>query len=218
MKNKKVIKRIVLILSVILIVLLGVDIFAGNFMVNYAIGRMGDGGNRTVSLDVNEEKVNSVKSEKDKNIEAQKERTKLFWDTIQEEVIFITSDDNLKLRGAFYENESGHNYAIVIHGYRSNHYGMLDFSERYFSEGFHVVAPDLRGCGESEGNFVGMGWPDRLDILKWIDWIIERDPEAKIVIHGISMGGATTMMTSGEPTPDEVVCFVEDCGYTSVSH
>ena len=37
-----------------------------------------------------------------------------------------------------------------------------------------------------------------------------------MVVHGISMGAATTMMVSGEPQPDYVKCFVEDCGYTSV--
>ena len=57
---------------------------------------------------------------------------------------------------------------------------------------------------------------DRKDVLQWIDYIIEQDPEAKIVVHGISMGAATTMMTAGESTPDNVKAFVEDCGYTSV--
>jgi fermentation-respiration switch protein FrsA (DUF1100 family) len=30
------------------------------------------------------------------------------------------------------------------------------------------------------------------------------------------MGAATVMMTSGEPLPEYVKCFVEDCGYSSV--
>ena len=47
-----------------------------------------------------------------------------------------------------------------------------------------------------------MGWLDREDILRWIDFILADDPQAKIVIHGISMGAATTMMTAGESTPD----------------
>ena len=29
------------------------------------------------------------------------------------------------------------------------------------------------------------------------------------------MGGAATMMVSGENLPDNVKCFIEDCGYTS---
>ena len=37
-----------------------------------------------------------------------------------------------------------------------------------------------------------------------------------MVVHGISMGGATTMMVSGEEQQPFVKCFVEDCGYTSV--
>ena len=39
-----------------------------------------------------------------------------------------------------------------------------------------------------------------------------------MVVHGVSMGGATAMMMSGEKMPDKVrdVRFVEDCGYTSV--
>ena len=90
------------------------------------------------------------------------------------------------------------------------------FRSPYYEAGYQVIAPDLRACGESEGDYVGMGWLDRKDVLQWIDYIIEQDPEAKIVVHGISMGAATTMMTAGESTPDNVKAFVEDCGYTSV--
>jgi fermentation-respiration switch protein FrsA (DUF1100 family) len=36
------------------------------------------------------------------------------------------------------------------------------------------------------------------------------------VLYGISMGGATVMMTGGEDLPPEVKAIVEDCGYTSV--
>ncbi len=38
----------------------------------------------------------------------------------------------------------------------------------------------------------------------------------KAVVHGDPTGAATTMMVSGEKTPEYITCFVEDCGYTSV--
>ena len=60
-----------------------------------------------------------------------------------------------------------------------------------------------------------MGWHDRKDVLMWVDKIIEMDPDSDIVLYGVSMGGATVMMTSGEDLPDNVKCIVEDCGYTS---
>jgi fermentation-respiration switch protein FrsA (DUF1100 family) len=39
-----------------------------------------------------------------------------------------------------------------------------------------------------------------------------------MVVHGVSMGAATTMMTSTEPLPPGIrnIHFVDDCGYTSV--
>ncbi len=108
-----------------------------------------------------------------------------------------------------------HKWAILIHGYGGSHVWMEDHADRYYAEGYHVLLPDLRACGDSEGLYMGMGWLDRLDILRWISWIVEKDPEARIVLHGVSMGAATVMMTSGEDTPDQVVAFVEDCGYDS---
>ena len=82
--------------------------------------------------------------------------------------------------------------------------------------GFTVLMPGLRGHGESTGHYIGMGWHNRLDMLRWIDEIVRDDPEAEIVLFGISMGGATVMMTSGEALPPNVKVIVEDCGYTSV--
>ena len=79
-----------------------------------------------------------------------------------------------------------------------------------------AVAVFFAACGDSDGDYVGMGRLDREDILRWIDFILADDPQAEIVVHGISMGAATTMMTAGEDTPENVKVFIEDCGYTSV--
>ena len=195
------------------------DFFAGNYLVNYAIGRGGDGGNRTVSddADANIEAQKSADAETIIN-DAKKQMglsAALFEEAHPAKDITILSNDNLNLYGAYYKNEaaaSDHLWAIVIHGYRCDHNSMTEFSQRYYENGYQVVAPDLRACGKSEGNYVGMGWLDRLDIISWINWIIEQDPDAQIVLHGVSMGAATVMMTSGETLPENVKVFVEDCG------
>ena len=116
----------------------------------------------------------------------------------------------------YYTNAGSHLWVIALHGYRGNHTGVTNLAQHYYDAGYQVLAPDLRACGDSEGDYVGMGWLDRKDVLQWIDWVLAQDSEAEIVLHGVSMGAATTMMTAGEDTPEQVKVFVEDCGYTSV--
>ena len=74
----------------------------------------------------------------------------------------------------------------------------------------------MRSHGDSEGKLIGMGWLDKEDVKLWIDYVLDLDPEAEIVLHGVSMGGATVMMTSGEDLPENVKAIIDDCGYTSV--
>lgn len=111
--------------------------------------------------------------------------------------------------------------AICIHGYGNNALGMMQIAYIYNKVmKMNVVLPDLHAHGKSEGNDIQMGWKDRLDVEQWIP-IAEKmfrksGRKSKMVIHGISMGAATTMNISGDTTPDYVRCFIEDCGYTSV--
>lgn len=110
--------------------------------------------------------------------------------------------------------------AVVVHGYTNNSIDMLHIARIYNKEmHYNIVLPDLHGHGLTGGNDIQMGWKDRIDVLKWIEMApktfgISAD-SMRIVVHGISMGAATTMCVSGEETPKYVHCFVEDCGYTS---
>ena len=108
--------------------------------------------------------------------------------------------------------------AVIVHGYTDNAIRMMMIGYLYnHNLGFNILLPDLRYSGLSEGNAFQMGWLDRKDVMQWMNIAngIYGD-STQMVVHGISMGGATTMMVSGEQQPDYVKCFVDDCGYTSV--
>lgn len=112
--------------------------------------------------------------------------------------------------------------AVVVHGYKVRAEGMLHIAYMYNHDlGYNVLLPDLYGHGKSDGNHIQMGWSDRWDVVRWAEVANDifkpsHSSSTKTVIHGISMGAATTMAVAGEKTPDYVRWFVEDCGYTSV--
>ena len=141
-------------------------------------------------------------------------------DTVDHETAEISSHDGLKLRAYFVAaRDENADTVILSHGYTGNSKQLSDFAKFYYEEfGFSVLMPDARAHGASEGRYIGFGGPDRLDYLRWIEWARERRPKARIVLHGISMGGATVMMTAGESQslPPEVRAVIDDCGYSSM--
>ena len=106
-------------------------------------------------------------------------------------------------------------WVIAVHGYTDSAYFMVEAAKQFLNYGYNVLMPDLRAHGKSEGKYIGMGWPDRLDLMQWIDYLIATYGNIKIILYGISMGAATVMMASGERLPSNVRAIIEDCGYTS---
>lgn len=109
--------------------------------------------------------------------------------------------------------------ALLIHGYGDNGITMMHLARMYHRDlHANVLIPDLRYAGKSDGNHIQMGWLDRLDVKQWTRTAPQIFGDSvSMIVHGHSMGAATTMMLSGEP--DVPVCvkgYVEDCGYTSV--
>jgi len=208
-------KIVIGVLIAVVVLVAAVIAFASSYLVNYAIGRSGDGGDREVALDV-EAPTDGVEQLIAENRAVQKQANEEFLQQNPGQTVQITAADGLRLNGVYYPNAGSHLWVIALHGYRGSHTGVTNLAQHYYDAGYQVLTPDLRACGDSEGDYVGMGWLDRKDVLQWIDWVLAQDSEAEIVLHGVSMGAATTMMTAGEDTPEQVKVFVEDCGYTSV--
>lgn len=137
-------------------------------------------------------------------------------ETVDSRKISAVSEDGYTLIATeFYGQEDTHLWALVLHGYTGWKEEMYPFACWYYEEGYQVVVPDLRCQGESDGDFIGMGWTDHYDCTLWIDYILSQDADARIVIHGQSMGAATALMMTGEETlSDHVVAVVSDSSYT----
>ena len=220
-KKKKKIKKILIIsLTVVLILIgacIGVLFGVGNYLVDFAVKRNDD---FNVNLDPsNDEEHEETEGERiiEENRTAFKTYTDAWLEVVESEPVSITND-GLELKGnIYYSDEASHDWALLLHGYRDTSASMRNFAAVYNQElNVNCLLPDMRACGESEGTYLGMGYLDSFDVVKWVDLIVEKDPEANIFISGVSMGGATTMMVSGLDLKENVKCFIEDCGYTSV--
>ncbi len=203
-KRKAALKTTIFVLSSLLIVVIIALGCVGNFFYDLALNSDSD---KSIviseALDLSEnKKANRVKS--------------INWMTDKEKDVYITSDDNLKLHGYRIDNPETKKWAIILHGYGGNALKMCTEAEQIYNMGYNIIMPDMRGCGESEGSAIGMGWLDRIDILRWLDYIIAIDEKSEILLYGVSMGGAAVMMVTGEELPQNVKCAIEDCGYSSV--
>lgn len=128
----------------------------------------------------------------------------------------VRTDDGYLLTAAEFPAGTGDRWALLLHGYTGWKEEMYQFACWYHQQGYSVLVPDLRCQGESEGDFIGMGWTDHFDCELWIAHILEQTPEAQIVLHGQSMGAATALIMAGSPeVSGHIKAVVSDSAYTS---
>ena len=132
------------------------------------------------------------------------------------ENVSITSFDDLTLTGKFYEYAPGAPIELMFHGYRGN--AERDLSggvQRCFKLGRSALLVDQRCSGNSQGNVITFGIKEHRDCLSWLDFMVTRFPERKIILTGISMGASTVMIAAGQPLPENVIGVLADCGFTT---
>lgn len=131
----------------------------------------------------------------------------------------MTSRDGLKLKGYYLPAKRPTNKVVMLeHGYLGYAKQMGLYGKYYYEKlGYNIFMADARGHGESEGDYYGFGWQDRLDLIDWTKQLAERlGQDSEIVYHGLSMGAATVLMASGENLPGQVKAIVADSPYNSV--
>jgi len=128
----------------------------------------------------------------------------------------VMSHDGLQLWGSYYECRPGAVTELMFHGYRgSAERDLCGGVQRAFALGRNVLIVDQRTAGRSQGRTITFGILEQRDCLTWVDYMIRRDPDVKIILTGISMGAATVLMAAGKPLPENVVGVLADCGYSS---
>lgn len=109
--------------------------------------------------------------------------------------------------------------ALLLHGYTDCGISMMPIARMYHRDmGMNVMIPDLTNSGRTEVDHYEMGKRESEEARVWSYFALrEVGDSMRMVVHGVSMGAATTMMVAGGPcTPFYIKAYVEDCGYSSL--
>lgn len=131
------------------------------------------------------------------------------------EEVSITGEDGTQLHATLLSPDCyTRRWAVCVHGYQGDRATMAAYARHYLEQGYRVLLPDLRGHGESEGGYMTMSARDGEDLVLWTRWIVRREEQAEIVLHGVSMGGSVVLAATGYPLPRQVKAAVSDCAYS----
>lgn len=147
------------------------------------------------------------------------EKTRHDYENRHYDEVSIMNND-LTLKGRFYENKNSNKIIIFVHGYFSigtNDIGYL--GTLYDDLGVSVLIIDQRACGESEGRYTSLGILERFDVREWIFYLDKQFAGKKdIYLHGVSMGAATALLVSALPgLPKSFKGVIADCGYSRIN-
>lgn len=113
-------------------------------------------------------------------------------------------------------NPPGHRYAICCHSRTGSPESMASPARRFARMGCRVLVPFGRGSGQGQSRYLGMGLLEGHDLHDWIREILAHDPQAEILLYGVSMGAVAVIIAGGAADlPDNVVGVVAECPYAN---
>lgn len=137
-----------------------------------------------------------------------------WWDKVKFEKVSTKSFDGLSLVGHFFDAGTDKT-AVILHGFGGSYHEMQPYCKFFHDKNFNVLAVDNRAHGESEGRCIGFGWLDRFDVLAWVKFLEDRNPDTKILLFGLSMGASAVLSACGERLPKNVVACIADCAFAN---
>ena len=117
--------------------------------------------------------------------------------TIACSVVCIYSFDNYKLKAIYYPCKNSSKTMIWVHGYTSHAERESAFPSLFYrSLGYNVLIPYLRAHDISQGKYISFGALEHLDMINWGNKVNSINPNGKIILHGLSMGGGIVLDVS----------------------
>lgn len=114
---------------------------------------------------------------------------------IKVDTIELKSKDGLKLSGLYVKSNLDTTYAAIVYihgiGGMKDHY--LAKAEEMANQGYAAMLVDLRGHGNSEGDYMTFGYNEVDDVKRFTKAAKLKEPYSKLGIWGQSLGGSIAL-------------------------
>ncbi|MDE2816815.1 MAG: alpha/beta fold hydrolase [Chloroflexota bacterium] len=113
------------------------------------------------------------------------------------EPLAFPAADGTRLAAWFLAHPQPQGTVLMLHGFGTNHFGLVHLAYDLLAHGFQSLLFDFRGHGASEGEVTTLGLRERRDVIGALQYLRSRgdvDPD-RIGVYGVSMGGATALLT-----------------------
>ena len=110
------------------------------------------------------------------------------------EDISIQVADGHTLSGWYIPAEASDKAVIFIHGHGADRHEGMRWFKAVHQAGFNILAFDLRNQGKSAKSFSTMGYFEKRDVIRALDYLQQQKQIESIGIFGTSMGAATSIM------------------------
>ncbi|WP_165371489.1 alpha/beta hydrolase [Pseudolysobacter antarcticus] len=121
------------------------------------------------------------------------------------ESIVIPSRSGSLLHGWYLPGEKGAGAIALLHSLHGSRLSMLSRARLLHDAHYSVLLFDFQANGESPGKHVTFGYLESIDAQAAVDYMRARQPDAKIGVIGMSMGGAAAIMAAPSLPIDALV-------------
>ena len=133
--------------------------------------------------------------------------------------VVLTTKDDFKIASWWVEPfnpDTTRGAVILMACLRGNRLTVASRARFYLKQGFATLLLDLRGTGESDGDFISFGWYESQDVLAAVDYLKTKKQVKKIALHGLSAGAAAICYAL--PELDSLHFIVLESCYDKMEH
>jgi dipeptidyl aminopeptidase/acylaminoacyl peptidase len=130
------------------------------------------------------------------------------------EEVTLTTDDGLEI-AAWYVPGTQPNAIVLVHGTNANRAYLLPQARMLSQAGYHLILPDLRGHGHSQGNLNTYGYDEALDVRAAVGYLAALPEVEHVGAIGHSLGAAA--MVRAASTDERLEALVIQSTYSSLA-